>query len=383
MTSAPFKLQRMPRDACGTCGHERQMIGRARDRPQISYWPRLANDVRDKSERLCEPRTSKFRVKPRMLRQSTLVNLNRGVIAMAPAPQPLFILSPPRSFSSVVCAMLGQHPQCYGLPELQLFFGDTLGDLENPNFLDQTIRSGLLRAFAQLHDGEQTEDSVIRARQWMKGRSNWPVRKVFDHIQELVGPRILVEKSPATTFRRDYLGRLLRTFPNAHLLHLIRHPRATGESVMSLRAAHEALQRVANARQNITKWDPERTWRVCHTIAVTVTNDLPLGQCMRLKGEAMLSNLEFYLPQVCEWLGIRADAEAVEAMMHPENSPYAKPGPRSAQFGNDPNFLENPAIDRERLAKLKEPRLAGELSWRPGEMFTPETLRLARQFGYQ
>jgi len=296
------------------------------------------------------------------------------------APQPLFILSPPRSFSSLVCGMLGQHPQCYGLPELQLFFADQLGDIENPHFMSRTFRDGLLRALAQLHDGEQTEDSVIRAREWMMGRANWPIRKVFDHIQELVGPRMLIEKSPATTFRRDYLNRLLRTFPNANLLHLLRHPRGTGESVMSLRATHEALQRAANGRP---EWDPERTWRVCHSLAVTVTNDLPLGQCMRLKGEALLSKLDVYLPQICEWLEIRSDPEAIEAMMHPENSPYAKPGPRGAKFGNDPNFLENPVIDRARLAKLKEPRLEGELAWRPGETFTPETRKLAKQFGYQ
>src|SRR5260221_9464285 len=30
---------------------------------------------------------------------------------------PVFILALPRSFSSVVCGMLGQHPQMYGLPE--------------------------------------------------------------------------------------------------------------------------------------------------------------------------------------------------------------------------------------------------------------------------
>jgi len=294
-------------------------------------------------------------------------------------PQPLFILSPPRSFSSVVCGMLGQHPQCYGLPELHLFFADSLGELQNPHFRGRTLQDGLLRTLAQLHDGEQTDDSIIKAREWTLARSSWPIRKVFDHIQELVGPRILIEKSPATTFRRDHIDRLLRTYPNANLLHLLRHPRSTGESVLGLRNRFEALQQAAEGR---AAWDPERTWRVCHATAVTATDALPLGQYMRLKGESLMSNLTVYLPQICEWLGIRTDAEAVEAMMHPENSPYAKLGPRGAPYGNDPNFLENPEIDRERLAKIKEPSLDGELGWRPGEMFAPETRKLARQFGY-
>ena len=48
--------------------------------------------------------------------------------ALQPAA-PLVILCPARSFSSVVCAMLGQHPQTYGLPELHLFITDTVDDL--------------------------------------------------------------------------------------------------------------------------------------------------------------------------------------------------------------------------------------------------------------
>ena len=40
---------------------------------------------------------------------------------------PLFILCPGRSFSSVVASMIGQHPDAYGLPELNLFLGPTLG----------------------------------------------------------------------------------------------------------------------------------------------------------------------------------------------------------------------------------------------------------------
>jgi Sulfotransferase family len=294
-------------------------------------------------------------------------------------PQPLFILSPPRSFSSVVCAMLGQHPQCYGLPEMHLFFADDLGHVMKGT-LRHSMVNGLLRALAQLHDGEQTDESIARAREWTTTRSSWPIRKVFDHIQELVGPRMLVEKSPATTYSSEFVGRLLRTYPKANLLHLTRHPRSTGESLAKLRSQFPRLQRITGGR---AKLDPERIWRVNHKVAITATADLPPGQCMRLKGEALMRNLALYLPQICEWLDLRSDAEAIEAMMHPENSPYAKPGPPAAPFGNDPSFLENPALDPERLEKLKEPRLDGELAWRPGEMFASETRQLAKQFGYQ
>ncbi len=297
-------------------------------------------------------------------------------------PEPLFVLCPPRSYSSIVCGIIGQHPDCYGLPELNLFLGDTLGEAwhKYPVLKLFMGRDGLLRTLAQLHEGAQTADTVGHAQEWVTRHSDWPVRKVFDHIQELVGDRILVEKSPMFAREREYIERLLHVFPKASILHLIRHPRGMGESFINLRSEYELLNR---ATENSAARDPELVWRATHEQIVTMTEDLPLGQCMRIKGEALLSDLENYLPQICEWLEIRSDADAINAMMHPENSPYASEGPAGAPRGNDPNFLTNPAIDRARLAKLKEPSLVGELDWRPGEIFTPETCKLAKQLGYQ
>jgi Sulfotransferase family len=278
--------------------------------------------------------------------------------------------------------MIGEHPDCYGLPELNLFLGDTLGESwqRYPVLRRLAGKDGLLRTLAQLHEGKQTDDTVTRAEEWFAQHSDWPVAKVFDHIQELVGHKILVEKSPTTAFQREYMERMLNVFPNVNILHLIRHPRGTAESVVSLRASHEGLNRLLESVKTV---DPEKRWRETHELIIRMTENLPLGQCMRLKGEALLSNLENYLSQICEWLGIRTDNDAINAMMHPEHSPYACPGPPAAPRGNDPNFLSNPVLDRARLAKLKEPTLEGELKWRPGEMFAPETRKLAKQLGYQ
>jgi hypothetical protein len=278
--------------------------------------------------------------------------------------------------------MIGQHPECYGLPELNLFLGDTLGESWQayPNLRQFVTRHGLLRTLAQLHEGVQTAETVAHAREWIAQHWDWPAGKVLGHIQELVGNKILVEKSPSTAFEHEYIERLISVFPKAAILHLIRHPRATAESILSLRSTYQPLNR---ALGNSAARDPERIWRRTHELIITMTEGLRLGQCLRLKGEALLSDPENYLSQICQWLGISADVKALDAMMHPERSPYASLGPPGAPGGNDRNFLSNPAIDLTRLAKLKEPRLYGELSWRPGEMFMAETRKLAKQLGYQ
>ena len=80
---------------------------------------------------------------------------------------PLFLLAPPRSYTSLINAMLGQHPQAYGLPELCLFNVQTLKQLwvrETDEMSDETrARQGILRAVAEIYAGEQTKATVTMA----------------------------------------------------------------------------------------------------------------------------------------------------------------------------------------------------------------------------
>jgi hypothetical protein len=296
---------------------------------------------------------------------------------------PLFIIAPGRSYTSLIGGMIGQHPQMYGLPELNLSHVDTLGEMLG------TLRgplefglAGLLRLLAQLHEGEQSEEAVVRARQWITRRSHWTTAQTFAYIQEQVGPRILVEKSPLNTMKMEHLRRLHRIFPQASFLHLTRHPRTAGKSALELRRSLREGDIEGHPGQRTRALDPETGWMRAHQHILELARDLPLGQYVRVKAEMVLRDPRNYLGQLCEWLGVSLDDAAIEAMLHPEASPFACLGPPSARFGNDPNFLKNPVIDFDRLARIKEPPLEGEVDWRPGETFTKPVLKLARQFGY-
>ena len=87
---------------------------------------------------------------------------------------------------------------------------------------------------------------------------------------------------------------------------------------------------------------------------------------MRIKGEDILSEPDVFLPQIAEWMGLRTDHEAIEAMKHPENSPYACIGARPARGGNDPKFMRSPKL---RAGKIKQPSLEAffeknpEINW--------------------
>ncbi len=293
---------------------------------------------------------------------------------------PLFIIAPPRSYTSVIGGMIGQHPDAYGLPEVNLSHGDTLGEMWNAVTNERNFgTAGLLRLLAELHDGEQTEDTVINARQWILARPHWTGRMVFDHIQEVVGPKLLVDKSPRNTMRAENLERLRQMFPQANFLHLTRHPRSQGKSALELVKSY--FEGAPEDRKPL--FDPEKTWLRSQTNIMDFAAKLSLGQYMRIKGETMLNEPRLYLEQICDWLGLASDTASIDAMLHPETSPFANIGPPSAPYGNDPNFLQNPALDFDRLAKVRESTLEAGVDWRPEDNFTQPVVKLTRQFGYE
>lgn len=299
-------------------------------------------------------------------------------------PDLLILLSPPRSFSSVVSTVIGQHPQLYGFPELHLFVGDTIEEVIRHHELKHRPQGppGLLRTLAQLHDGVQTTATVLKARVWLDERRDWSSKKVFDYLLEKISPKIGLEKSPITSSTTQFLERTYACYPNAYYLHLTRHPISSRKSIIEYK--ENRLKRLG-ITQPPGRPDEVRFWYTSHLNIARFCESLPLGQTMRIKGEDVLSETDLYLPQIAEWMGLRTDAEAIEAMKHPENSPYACVGPPPAMGGNDVKFTHSPKL---RPGKIKEPSLkheleAGELKDKVDDKFAEKLVTFAQQLGYR
>lgn len=299
---------------------------------------------------------------------------------------PLFLLAPPRSYTSVINAMIGQHPQTFGFPELNLFNVDKLkylwGRVSKDIGGDSIRHHGLLRAVSQLYSGEQTPASITMAEHWAAARQDRTTGEVYQELVARIDPLISVDKSPAYTASTERLRRIYKTFPDAYFIHLIRHPIPQCKSVMNLNNGIFAY--FVNAFDFVDDriiLDPQIAW---HDININILNFLyivPKDQQLRIRGEDIMEHPREYLVDICRWLGIREDDKAIEAMMHPERSPFACLGPITALFGNDPNFLRGPSF---RQHKPKIPPLGSALSWRDdGKGLHPEVIKLAQEFGYK
>lgn len=302
-------------------------------------------------------------------------------------PPPLFLLAPLRSFTSVTNAVLGQHPQMFGLPEINLFNVSVLLELwqaaPDERGAYPMRRHGILRTVAEIYTGEQTDETIEFAEHWCSRRKDLPVGEVFQELREKLYPLIPVDKSPNYTIEPVRMLRILEACPNARFIHLTRHPIKQCESTMNLcNAAFPKFVNSIEYQDNVAILEPQIAW---HDLNINILNFLenhvPQAQWMRMQGEELMEHPEEELGKICRWMGIRDDAEAIKAMMHPERSPFACFGPISAAFGNDPNFLRGPKF---RKHKPSVPPLHSPLSWREdGLGLYPEVLELAQEFGYR
>lgn len=287
---------------------------------------------------------------------------------------PLFILAPPRSFTSVVCAMIGQHPQLYGLPEVNLFGGGTYGS-NRWYSLRPRFRHGLLRACAELGLGGQTVANVQKAIAWLEAYPDATSAQIYRELAEWADGKRLVDKSPLYVIEPGALQRIAHAFPDAYYLHLTRHPRSTCESLFKLRQTIEE----SGGMPGQFEMDPDTVWLRPHARVMEFLEGIPGERKRRIRGEDLMSDPPPFLADICRWLGIRDDQAAVDAMLHPENSPFAKRGPINAQLGNDPSFLDAPAL---RPYAPKKESLQGPLAYDSNLYFSPALIACAQTLGY-
>lgn len=294
-------------------------------------------------------------------------------------PEPVFVLAPPRSFSTITLALLAGHPQVFGFPELLAFANATVGDLVGggtekkryPEKFHKARLSGVYRAIAQVHEGVETEEAVARADEWLTRRAAWPMADVLEHLLEEVSPLVGAEKSPDTVATDETLARCLSHFPHARYLHLTRHP------VTTQRSMHEQEPKLYTDRA-VRVVGAASSWYLAHSRIRDRLAVLPAGQWMRVRGEDLVREPESVLPAVLDWLGLDKSEAAIARMLQTEQWRFASLGPTGDLYGGDHTFLMRP-----RLRAIPDPGpVRFDTSWGLPQEMVRRMSNLAAELGY-
>ncbi len=271
-------------------------------------------------------------------------------------PGMAFILSSPRSGSTLLRVMLAGHSAIFSPPELHLLPFNTMGERQQ-EVGSSYLEEGLQRALMELK-GIDPRTSQELVKQLIA--DDVPIDQVYAMLQNLAGERLLVDKSPTYGMHRQILERAEDLFENAKYIHLVRHPYAVIESFARMRmdklmgAEHTDPYKVAesiwvNSNQNIRDFceqiEPERH----HLIRY---EDLVLQPENVMKG-------------LCEFLAIPFDP----AILKPYEGARMTDGFHSSQSMSigDPNFLQHKQIDAklgETWKQIKLPRQLGDFAER-------------------
>jgi hypothetical protein len=276
--------------------------------------------------------------------------------------------------------MLGQHPQLYGFPELNLFVTDTIGELLELGDVkiggNSSYVTGLIRAVAELEFGGQNDLTIQESIAWISERAHWSTKQMFTHLLEWIYPRIGVDKSPRTALSQRALDRALSSYPEARIIHLTRHP------VSTLRSLQETHCRFSNNSLGVdTVWLHTfyaHLWSQSQELITAVVRELGPKQALQVRAEELLTQTDKYLTMLLDWLNLPSKSHIIEAMKHPELSPYSQPAPLGLEGDGDPLFFESP--------KLRVPVLPQVLhlpsEWKLESKLVNKLDALAHQLGY-
>lgn len=251
--------------------------------------------------------------------------------------QPLiFLLSAPRSGSTLLRVMLDGHPKLYAPPELHLLpFANMAERAEHLTERHAYLKEGLVKAVADLKV-VSPEEAQACVTDWE--RRAIPIVEVYQILQELAGERLLVDKSPSYGMDIQVLERAAGLPGDVFYLHLLRHPLAVIESLVRNR-----FDRLLGSEAE--PWDfANEVWVNYNRNIDDYLEKQPNERVLRLYFEDLVQGPERQLARVCGFLGQDWD----DNMRDPYRQDGSAGGLHSASMAiGDPNFGRHSRIEPE------------------------------------
>ena len=292
-------------------------------------------------------------------------------------PRAIFILSTPRSGSTLLRVLLGGNSRLFAPPELFLLPFDNLADRGAWFSRSQPfLREGNLRALIQL-SGQGLEE-VERAMAEFEEK-NLSTQTYYRMLQDRLGERVLVDKTPFNATHVETLRRAEQYFQDPVYVHLVRHPYAMIRSFEEAKLDqlwHPRLVRpeAATGASGVPRRDfAEMIWVILQENIREFLRDVPSERQVQVKFEDLVGNPEQTMKRLCSALSLAFEP----AMLAPHADPRERMTdglhPDSRMIG-DMKFHQHDAIDASAADIWKEHHRSDFLSG--------EGRALAAELGY-
>jgi hypothetical protein len=229
-----------------------------------------------------------------------------GGAAGRPNPPAIFVLAPPRSGSTLFRVLLAGHSQLFAPPELHLLSFNTLGERRRACANGSSFMlEGTVRALMEIHGCGAEEARRLMAEDEDRDLT---AQAFYRRLQESLGQRRLVDKTPTYPIDLEILRRSEQIFAEPLYIHLVRHPMAT------IRSFEEArTDRLFRFEHPFSPRElAELVWLVSHRNTVDFLAGIPAQRQHRVFFEELVKTPEPVLAGVCRFLGLQLDPEMLE-----------------------------------------------------------------------
>jgi len=214
-------------------------------------------------------------------------------------PPAIFVLSPPRSGSTLFRVMLAGNPQLFAPPELDLLSFNTLEE-RTAAFADNYTLwlEATWRAIMEIKGCDLPEAQRIMADCEAKKLTT---KEFYQLLQQWIGNKILVDKTPSYPLDIEILRRAEADFTDVKYIHLTRHPYATIYSFLEAKLDKNFFRyEQPFSRRELA----ELIWIVCHQNIIEFLEDIPADRQLRVRFEDLLAQPEPVVQNICQFLAV-------------------------------------------------------------------------------
>ncbi len=220
-------------------------------------------------------------------------------------PSAVFVLSPPRSGSTLLRVMLAGNKKLFSPPELDLLSFNTLQEREEAFSQDglEIWLEATVRAIKELKNTD-----VQEAKKIMAGfvSQNLSVKQFYYELQQWMGDKILVDKSPTYPFDPEILKRAEQDFESPKYIHLLRHPYAMIYSFIEAKLDKNFFR----YKHDFTRRElGELIYIISHQNINRFLQNIPAERQFRMKFEEMVVNPYEEMIRLCHFLEIDFDPD--------------------------------------------------------------------------
>jgi amino acid adenylation domain-containing protein len=214
-------------------------------------------------------------------------------------PRAVFVLSPPRSGSTLLRVMLAGHPGLFAPPELELLGFNTLGERKEAFSGRYSLwAEGTVRALMALEGCGPDEAWAIMADAEAR---DLPVRDFYGWMQDRLGSRLLVDKTPSYALDPAVLARAEEDFDEPLYIHILRHPHAMIASFEKARLEQVFFRQPHGfARRQLA----ELIWVTSQENILAHLSGIPAERQIQLRFEDLVRDPRTGMERVCALLGI-------------------------------------------------------------------------------